>query len=547
MTQIADDWLATICAGSEMGALVLAKDWANTPLGPPETWSRGLRTAVGVCLASRFPMLVVWGPELVKIYNDGYRPILGSEKHPQALGAPAKEIWGEIWDVIGPDFDQVLQTGKPTWHEHEKLLLERNGYPEEGYFVWSYSPLFDDDGTIAGVLDTVRETTEMVISRRRLNCITEVSAALFGSVQVTDVCLRATATLRSCSDDISAADIYLRIGNQLPLVASNRRGQVPPVGTEVVERVSATSEPVVLGGELGANRPAEHLVVPVDGGHGGISGVMVASLNPERPLDDDYLEFVSHVARLVGSALESAYRRAVEVDTYRSISDTLQNAMLTPVRDFPTVAARYVPAVGRLSVGGDWYDVIDLDDHRRGLVVGDCVGHGLDAATAMGQLRSAARAMLIEEKDPAEVLAALDRFAASTDSAFGATVVCAVIDREIGSVTYARAGHPPPLLVGPDGATWLDSQVGPPLATVKDAVRENHTVPLRSGDVVVLYTDGLIERRGEVIDEGMRRLEASARASYGAPVHQMADTIMRSLVVGDTADDVVLVVKRLEA
>jgi serine phosphatase RsbU (regulator of sigma subunit) len=547
MTAVADDWLATICAGTEMGSLVLAKDWANTPLGSPETWSRGLRTAVGVCLTSRFPMLVVWGPELVQIYNDGYRPILGTEKHPQALGSPAKALWGEVWDVIGPDFDQVMQSGVPTWHEHEKLVLERNGYPEEGYFVWSYSPLFDDDGTIAGVLDTVRETTEMVISRRRLNCITEVSADLFGSVQVTDVCLRATSTLRTCSDDVTAADIYLRIGNQLPLVASNRRGQVPPVNGDVVEAVSVTGQPVVLGGELGANRPADHLVVPVDGGHGGISGVMVASLHPERPLDDDYVEFVSHIARLVGAALESAYRRAVEVDTYRSISDTLQNAMLTPVRDFPTVAARYVPAVGRLSVGGDWYDVIDLDDHRRGLVVGDCVGHGLDAATAMGQLRSAARAMLIEEKDPAEVLAALDRFAASTDNAFGATVACAVIDRSDGSLTYARAGHPPPLLIGPKGCKWLDGPGGPPLATVDGAQRLNHVVPLVSGDVVVLYTDGLVERRGEVLDEGMARLQAATQAAYGAPVHQMADSIMRDLVVGDASDDVVLVVKRLEA
>src|SRR5690606_38963369 len=117
------------------------------------------------------------------------------------------------------------------------------------------------------------------------------------------------------------------------------------------------------------------------------------SLNPRRPLDTENLDFVRHLSALVGSALEAAYRRSVEVDAYRAIGETLQNAMLTPVSDFPTVAARYVPATGHLSVGGDWYDVIDLDDHRRGLVVGDCVGHGLDAATAMGQLRSAARAM----------------------------------------------------------------------------------------------------------------------------------------------------------
>jgi serine phosphatase RsbU (regulator of sigma subunit) len=220
--------------------------------------------------------------------------------------------------------------------------------------------------------------------------------------------------------------------------------------------------------------------------------------------------------------------------------------MLTPVRDFPTVAARYVPAAGQLSVGGDWYDVIDLDDHRRGLVVGDCVGHGLEAAAAMGQLRTAARTLLLEEKDPALAVAALDRFAESTDNAFGATVVCAVIDRAERSFTYCRAGHPPPLLLGPGGAEWLDEPGGPPLATVVGVTRASCTVPLRGGDVVVLYSDGLVDRRSENIDEGLARLEAAALGAYGLPVHQMADLLMRQVLVDDPEDDVVLVVKRLE-
>ncbi len=539
-------WFATICAGTEMGGLVAATDWSQTALGAPETWPMALRSAIGMCLSSRFPILVLWGPELIEVYNDGYRPVLGRDKHPRALGAPAKEIWAEIWDIIGPDFEQVMQTGVPTWHEHELLVLERNGYPEECYFTWSYSPLFDDEGRIAGVLDVVTESTEEIVSRRRLRCVTELGAALFGAVQVTEVCLRATSVLASCADDIAAADIYLRIGSQHPLVASNRKVHAPPVDAAVVETVSASGAVVAVGGEIGAGCPARHLVVPIDGGHGGIGGVLVASLNQQRPLDDDYVEFVRHVAGLVGSALEAAYRRSVEVDSYRSISDTLQNAMLTPVRDFPTVAARYLPAVGKLSVGGDWYDVIDLDDHRRGLVVGDCVGHGLEAATAMGQLRSAARMMLLEQKDPAAVLASLDRFAESTEHAFGATVVCAVIDRAAGSVTYARAGHPPPLLYGPGGVQWLDRIGGPPLATVPDAVRQNHTVPLRSGDLVVLYTDGLVERRGEIIDEGLERLALVVGDVYGAPVHQVADSIIQRVLMDDPADDVVLVVKRLE-
>jgi len=118
--------------------------------------------------------------------------------------------------------------------------------------------------------------------------------------------------------------------------------------------------------------------------------------------------------------------------------------MLKPVSDLPTVAARYLPAVGRLAVGGDWYDVISIGNRQRGLIVGDCVGHGLEAATVMAQLRSAARAMILEGRDPAAVLEGLDTFASSIEGAACATVVCAVFDRNKRTLTYARAGHPPP-------------------------------------------------------------------------------------------------------
>ena len=99
-----------LAGGGEMGARMRDHDWAATPLGPPDTWPGALRSAVTMCLSSRFPMLVLWGPDLVKIYNDGYRQILGADKHPHALGAPASAVWGEIWDVIWPMFEPVVDT-----------------------------------------------------------------------------------------------------------------------------------------------------------------------------------------------------------------------------------------------------------------------------------------------------------------------------------------------------------------------------------------------------------------------------------------------------
>ena len=246
-----EDWLAVVCAGTEMGVLVQAFDWASTTLGPPGSWSIALRTAIGVCLTSRFPMLVVGGSELVKIYNDGYRVMLGTEKHPRALGAPAHEIWPEIWDTIGPMFASVIGTGQPTWVENQSLVLERNGYPEECNFTYSFSPLFDDDGSIRGVLNVATETTEHVIAQRRLVCLTDLSAALFEAAHVTDVFVRAATALSRTRTDVRAADFYVRAGDQLVLVASNRRLGVSPIGPDLLLQVALDRAPMIIGESAG--------------------------------------------------------------------------------------------------------------------------------------------------------------------------------------------------------------------------------------------------------------------------------------------------------
>ena len=248
---------------------------------------------------------------------------------------------------------------------------------------------------------------------------------------------------------------------------------------------------------------------------------------------------------MVTSALDGAYRRTVEIGEYRRISDTLQAALLKPVSDLPTVAARYLPAVGRLAVGGDWYDVIDMGNAQRGLIVGDCVGHGLEAATVMAQLRSAARAMILEGRDPAAVLDGLDTFASSIEGAACASVVCAVFDRNKRTLTYARAGHPPPLIVNAAGVTWLDDAGGPLLSIDTGRPRATAVVNVDDADVLVLYSDGLIERRGESLDIGLDRLAVAATELYGDTVHRIAEGLIRLLSPETTRDDVVIVVKQL--
>ena len=274
--------------------------------------------------------------------------------------------------------------------------------------------------------------------------------------------------------------------------------------------------------------------------------MLVLTLQQHRPFDAAYRAFVQLLTDSISGALDGAHQRTVELGEYRRIADTLQAAMVKPSSYLPDVAARYVPAVGNLAVGGDWYDVVDLGGGRTGLVVGDCVGHGLDAATAMAQLRSATQAMLFEGHDPATLLDRLDVFAASVDGAYCTTMVCAIVDAAAATLVYSRAGHPPPALLDPDGVTWLDQATGPPLAVRLDASRLNVTVPLTAGDTIVLYSDGLIERRGESLDVGLDRLARTTVELHGSSVQDVADGLLRTLVPERNRDDVVLVVKRFD-
>jgi len=158
----------------EMATLCRRHDWASTPLGPVDEWPLSLKTIVRTILSSRHPMILWWGPELIQVYNDAYRPSLGAEgRHPSALGAPGRECWEEIWDVIGPDIDQVVSGGGATWHEDLLVPITRNRGVEDVYWSYGYSPVTGDDGTIQGVLVVCQETTDRVQAERRLQAVAE--------------------------------------------------------------------------------------------------------------------------------------------------------------------------------------------------------------------------------------------------------------------------------------------------------------------------------------------------------------------------------------
>ncbi|MEV0695523.1 SpoIIE family protein phosphatase [Streptomyces sp. NPDC050388] len=212
------------------------------------------------------------------------------------------------------------------------------------------------------------------------------------------------------------------------------------------------------------------------------------------------------------------------------------------------IAVRYLPAVRSLNVCGDWYDVVDLSDDTYTVAVGDVVGHGLEAAAVMGMFRSALSAAVRAIHEPGTAMDVLSRYARAFESALATTAVKAVIDTRQQHITYTSAGHLPPLLARPDGTVvLLDEATNPPLGVLtEDVPRPQATVPYTPGDTLVLYTDGLIERRGEDIDAGLHRLaDALARHARLSP-DRLADALLTRLGVADGGrDDVALIIVRL--
>src|SRR4051794_6478991 len=519
---------------------VLAFPWATTPLGPVDSWPDQLRLLVQVVLSSGFPMMIVWGREYTQLYNDAFRPILGTGKHPGALGRSARETWAEIWDEIGPLFDSVF-AGEAVWNADHRLLINRNGYDEEVFFTYSYSPIHDDSDFVAGLLVVATETTAQVVDRRRLSCMRDLAAALVGATSiesVTDVTIEA---LRD-SVPVTAIAVDIVLTDSIVRIASRPGHCAEPTDHARIRDVASSGRPVVLDEEWEPGRPASRVAFGID--HPKLRTVFTMATNPFRPFDEEYAAFIGLVRATVSASMTAALVRADELGALRLISDTLQNAMLEPASDLPTVAARYLPKASNLTVGGDWYDVIDLGKGCRGLIVGDCVGHGLEAATAMGALRNVSRALLADGRGPAEVIASLDRFATTLPAARCATVVCAVVDLAALTITYSNAGHPPPLLVRDDRVIWLDQGLATPLA-VNEAIRPEARLDVRPDDLLVLYTDGLVERRNESLDDGLLRLADAAVAFRSEPVEEVANRLVERMVGTTARDDVALVVKRI--
>jgi signal transduction histidine kinase len=315
-------------APGEAAALMRQLDWSRTPLGPVATWPQSLRISISTCLGSRFPILLWWGPDLVMLYNDAYRPILG-DKHPKALGQAGRECWPEIWDIIGPMLVGVRERGEATWSENLMLPLERRGYREECYFTFSYSPIRGDAAEVAGVFCAVNETTGHVIGARRLAMLRALAAAAGPASDVEAACARSMEVMRAYPADIPFALLYLGDGDPsgAELTASCGSEPVGPAVWPLAEAAGFSGGLIVddLATRLvcppegpWGEPPASAMVLPLrpTGGGGAVGGFLVAGVSARLALDDQYRGFLDLVAVQVSTAIANA--RAHEEERRRA-------------------------------------------------------------------------------------------------------------------------------------------------------------------------------------------------------------------------------------
>ncbi|MER6190037.1 SpoIIE family protein phosphatase [Streptomyces cyaneofuscatus] len=266
------------------------------------------------------------------------------------------------------------------------------------------------------------------------------------------------------------------------------------------------------------------------------------ALGEQRPFTGEDQLLLS----LLAGHLAQGLARAHQIDQQRETAIALQRAILGPSRLPDGFAVRYEPATRPLEVGGDWYDTVALPDGRIGIVVGDCVGRGLEAASVMGQLRSACRALLLQDAGPAQALMALDQFAAGVDGAMCTTVFCGVLDTRTGQLIYSSAGHPPGIVVRPDGTTkLLEDGRSLPLAVRPGRPRPEGSCTISARSTLLLYTDGLVERRRRPLSAGIDRAGEALQDGRDTAVDDLASAVMSSLAPdGGYDDDVALLLYR---
>src|SRR6185369_14945998 len=323
-----------------MGERMRAFDWSSSAVGPTAEWPESLKTAVSICIGSRYPIVLWWGhPAYTMFYNDGYIPILGVTKHPGWLGRSGQECWKDIWSTVGPMLDSVFATGVATWSEDLLLVMDRNLPREETYFTFSYSPIHGDANKVEGIFCACYETTGRVVGERRLQTLRDLGRTVIEVKSADEACDVAVKSLAENPYDVPFALVYLLDGDathaRLVCASGLEAGEAGapeeialtdshtwPLGkvfeTGAVEVVSdlANRVGITTGGPW--PEPCESaFVLPIAAsGYAKPTGFLVAGLSPRRIVDAEYRSFLDLIAGHVSTAVANA--RAYEEERKRA-------------------------------------------------------------------------------------------------------------------------------------------------------------------------------------------------------------------------------------
>jgi PAS domain S-box-containing protein len=519
--------------------------------------------------------LVLGNPEVERIWRHPFRPVTGFSQYGAYRGfhpADGRPYEPQEWPLA-----RSLRTGEVI--TGEEVDIER-GDGTRGTLVVNSAPIRDPDGSVTAAVCTFLDITERSESRRRLDAayaaerqaraaaeaagerlgrLQQITAGLAEALTVQEVAavmVRGGLTVAgSRSAWIGVLDETgeaLRVlAASFPVEPGGPAARIPLSAASPRAEVTRTGQPVWLSSAADAlaRYPGLRAIGIADGAlgvvplvsHGRPIGAMMLSFADVGPFDDDERALITTLAEQCAQALERARLHERAHDVALALQQSMLPSALPEVSGLQ-LTARYHPAVESLEVGGDWYDVVALPDGRVALAVGDVVGRGLGAATTMGQLRSALAALALSSESPALVLDGLERFARQVEGARLATVVCGVLDPVGGTFRYACAGHPPPLVLRPGGGTeLLEDGRSPLLCALPPGTatpRSEGTHRLEPGDRLLLYSDGLVERRRESLGVGLRRLAEYAVAVGEGP--GWPDELVRRMIVGAGDDDIAL-------
>ena len=333
------DYSRIFLGQSELALRMRRFDWAQTSIGSPGTWPQSLKTAVGIMLTSQQPIWIGWGDELIYLYNDPYKSIIGG-KHPWALGRPTSVVWREIWCDIGPMLDKAIGGHEGTYVESQLLIMERNGYPEETYYTFSYSPIFTEDGVARGIFCANTDDTKRVLGERQLALLRELAASTTDARTWQQASARSAGALATNARDLPFALIYmLEPGGRTASLAGSAGIDVGhPAAPATIDLDASEIWPLAdalgqsaprvvkdIGQKAGADFPSgpwdrppgDAVVISIPPtGETGRSGFLIAGLNPFRTLDDDYSGFLGLVVGQIAAAIANA--EAYEQERHRA-------------------------------------------------------------------------------------------------------------------------------------------------------------------------------------------------------------------------------------